>query len=288
MQVMHIARPRNGPFAKESKLAKTPVTKLFSTVVDMTPSGQLPSLLLSHHQLASLSRDVTEDSSPFLGISRSTTSDDSVSTIDQYITDRNARPDNRIGLYPLSNAIFEPINRYSSFNLASLTSDSGDAIGYNRPLGSINARERTRRKSQTTFSREHGDAVHLESMTKFAQEKQQGEMRDALMKDNRERKKIWRKALALSFVQINSTVKLSQQINEERSSKKREIAARIIQQCFVKYKHKMFSGMFSRFIENNPRFINIFAFTVSLSYSCFATQLPIQAAHHMYLRVTNF
>jgi hypothetical protein len=274
MQVMHVARPRNGPFAKESKLGKTPVTKLFSTVVDMTPSGQMPSLLLSHHQLASLSRDVTEDSSPFLGIARSTTSDDSVSTIDQYITDRNARPDNRIGLCPLSNAIFEPMSRFSSFNLASLTSDSGDIVGYNRPLGSINARanERTRRKSQTSFSREHGDAVHLESMTKCAQEKQQRETRDVLMKNNRERKNFWRKALALSFVQMNLTIKLSQQIEEQRSFKEREIAARKIQKCFLKYKHKNFSSMFSRFIDNNPRFINTFAITVSLLYPCFATQ----------------
>lgn len=265
MQVVNVARPRNGILAKESKLGKTPVTKLFSTVVDMTPSAQMPSLLLSHHQLASLSRDVTEESSPFLGISRSTTSDDSISAFDLHITEKNARPENRVGLFPLSSAIFEPMNRFSSFNLASLTSDSGDIIGYNRPLGSINTRasERTRRKSQTSFSREHGDAVYLESLTKCAQDKQNREMREALAKDNRERRNFWRKALALSFVQMNSTIKLSQQIEEQRSLERRESAARIIQRRYLKYKLKIFSGVFSKFIDDNPRFRNTMALKVS-------------------------
>lgn len=262
MQVLHVARPRNGTFAKESKLGKTPVTKLFSTVVDMTPLGQIPSLLLSHHQLASLSRDVSEDSSPFFGIARSATSDDSLSNIDQYMTEKIVKPDNRIGLFPLSNAIFEPISRFSSSNLASLTSDSGDIIGYNRPLGSMNARasESTRRRSQTSFSREYGDAVHLDSLTKCTQEKQQKETRD-----NRERRNFWRKALTLSFVQMHATIKLSQQIEEQINLNRRKSAARIIQKCFLKYKLKLFGVMFSRFINDNPRFKNTLSFTVSYS-----------------------
>lgn len=267
MQVVQVTRPRNGTSAKESKLGKTPVTKLFSTVVDMTPLGQMPSLLLSHHQLASLSRDVSEDSSPFFGIARSATSDDSLSNIDQYITEKIAKPDNRIGLFPLSNAIFEPISRFSSSNLASLTSDSGDIIGYNRPLGSMNSRasEGTRRKSQTSFSREYGDAVHLDSLTKCTQEKQQKETRDTLTKDSRERRNFWRKALTLSFVQMHATIKLSQQIEEQISLKRRKRAARIIQKCFLKYKLQLFGVMFSRFINDNPRFKNTLVFTVSYS-----------------------
>lgn len=282
MQVINVARPRNGTFAKESKIGKTPVTKLFSAVVDMRPLAQMPSLLLSHHQLASLSRDVTEDTTSFLAVVRSTNFDENVSTFadsvkDQQVSEKNPKIDNKVGLYPLSNAIFDPLNRLSGFNLASLTSDSADIIGCNRPLGLINARanERTRRKSQASFSREQSEAVLLESKAKCAQDKQQKELRDVLSKDNEERRKFWLKALALSFVQMHSSIKVSKQIEDQRVLKIRNSAAQTIQKFYLRFKLKKFSNMFCRFLHANSRFKNTLVLTVSVSWPLFIHDIHI-------------
>lgn len=268
-------KPRNDSFTVESKSGKMPVTKLFSNMIEKRSPRSKPSFLVSQYQLASLFRDVAAESTDEMVTVRTTADEEMNASIraacavystskNQPMSDRLSKIDIKSGPHPLPSLNNDPFSRNHGTNAISLASDSTDNIGCNRPISLINARahERTRRQTQASFSREQGEASHLEAITKSIQDKLLREARDIVLRENYARRKFWLKVLALSFAQMHLTIKLPQQLKDESTLQTRIKAAVAIQSVYRNHKLRRFGKLFVKMNLSNPWFKHCFTLAV--------------------------
>lgn len=276
---MHATGPsknRGDPTTLDSKSEKISVRKLFTNMMDMKPMRPRPSFLVSQYHLSNLSRQISED----LNDNRTSNSEDDItptvaaafteqSTLrNQSASGRTSKTDSRSGISTLLYMTSETQNRQIPMNLVSLASDSTENIGCNRPIRLIHARanERTRRQTQASFTREQGDASHLEAITRGIQEKFQREAREITLRDNCIKRKFWQKMIALSFAQMQLTVRLPQQLKEASDIMSRNRAAVCIQTTYRNHKLKRFDKLSARIAISHPWFKDCFTFQVSVGY----------------------
>ena len=133
-------------------------------------------------------------------------------------------------------------------------------IGFHRPLEAIQTRahERTQRQAKASFSRVQGETSYMESITKSIQGKFTRESRDILLRENCERRKLWRKIIAITSAQIHLTVHLPAQFKEEQYQLRLNNAATCIQTTYRGYRRerirRIYAELHSTFDQSSSAF----------------------------------